>query len=106
MHHSNFIAVLVASVVLLASGSLADARPHDADRNGKRGPERKEQVERGRAKISLDEAVAIAERRFKARVVRAEIRNGDAGPVYVLRLLNESGRVWTVKVDALSGAMR
>jgi uncharacterized membrane protein YkoI len=100
------ISVLAATIALLAAGPFVDGRPHDSDRNGKRGSERKEQVVRGKANISLDEAVAKAERRFKARVVRAEIRNSDDGIVYVLRLLNESGRVWTVKVDAASGVMR
>jgi hypothetical protein len=38
-------------------------------------------------------------------VVRAESQNSDDGVVYVLRLLNDSGRVWTIRVDADSGAM-
>lgn len=50
--------------------------------------------------------MAMAERRYNARVVRADSRESDGHIVYVLRLLNESGRVWTVKVDATSGDMR
>lgn len=58
------------------------------------------------AGISLDQAVAMAERRFKARVVRADTEQQEGRKVYVLRLLDEgSGRVWTVRVDAASGSM-
>lgn len=56
--------------------------------------------------LSLDEAVALVERRYHARVVRAETHNEGGHLTYVLRLLNESGRVWTVHVDAASGAIR
>ena len=55
------------------------------------------------AGITLDQAVSMVERQFKARVVRADTqRNGDR-TIYVLRLLNSAGRVWTVRVDAQSG---
>jgi uncharacterized membrane protein YkoI len=55
--------------------------------------------------ISLDQAVSMAERRFKARVVRTEVRNEGGRKVYVLRLLNDAGRVWTVRVDAATGSI-
>jgi uncharacterized membrane protein YkoI len=106
MNRPRFLTVMLATVALSAAGSLAGARPHDDDRKNKQGREREGQVQRPpRARISLDEAVARAERRFNARVVRAESQTSDAGVVYVLRLLNDSGRVWTVRVDAASGAM-
>jgi uncharacterized membrane protein YkoI len=57
------------------------------------------------AGISLDQAVRMAEQRFKARVVRAESQQNGSHTIYVLRMLNESGRVWTVRVDASSGNM-
>jgi uncharacterized membrane protein YkoI len=106
MNCPRFITVLLVTAALLAAGSLARARPQDDDRKDKHDRERQEQVERSKARISLDEAVARAERRFNARVVRAESQNSDDGVVYILRLLNDSGRVWTVRVDADSGAMR
>ena len=55
--------------------------------------------------MSLDQAVSMVEKRFKARVVRTETRNEGNRKVYVLRLLNEAGRVWTVRVDAASGSV-
>ena len=57
------------------------------------------------AGVSLDQAVAMAERRFNARVVKAGVSESNGRRVYVLRLLSEQGRVWTVRVDADSGSM-
>lgn len=57
------------------------------------------------AAVSMDEAVKMVEQRFRARVVKAETHREGEHTVYVLRLLNESGRVWTVHVDAVSGAI-
>jgi Peptidase propeptide and YPEB domain len=57
------------------------------------------------ASVSMEQAVKMAEQRFKARVVRAETQRNDGRTVYVLRMLNESGRVWTVRVDASNGAL-
>ena len=57
------------------------------------------------AGVSLDQAVAMAERRFNAKVVRAGVTESNGRRVYVLRLLSEQGRVWTVRVDADSGSM-
>jgi hypothetical protein len=58
-----------------------------------------------RAQISLDQAIEMAERRYKARVVRPGVEEAEGRRVYVLRLLSEEGRVWTVRVDAQTGAM-
>ncbi|MEP7312388.1 MAG: PepSY domain-containing protein [Pseudomonadota bacterium] len=57
------------------------------------------------AGVSLDQAVAMAERRFNAKVVRAGVAESNGRRVYVLRLLSEQGRVWTVRVDADSGTV-
>jgi len=55
--------------------------------------------------VSMDQAVKMAEQRFKARVVRAEAQHEGDHTIYVLRMLNESGRVWIVRVDASNGAV-
>jgi uncharacterized membrane protein YkoI len=55
--------------------------------------------------MSLDQAVSMVERRFKARVVRTDVRQEGDRKIYVLRLLNDAGRVWTVRVDAASGSV-
>src|SRR5262245_54211383 len=53
--------------------------------------------------MSLDQAVSMVEKRYKARVVRTEVKTEGDRKIYVLRLLNDAGRVWTVRVDASSG---
>ena len=53
--------------------------------------------------ITMNQAVRMVERRFRARVVRAETLKNHGQTVYVLRLLDQSGRVFTVRVDAASG---
>ncbi|HEY4214907.1 MAG TPA: PepSY domain-containing protein [Steroidobacteraceae bacterium] len=57
------------------------------------------------ARVSIDQAVKMAEQKYKARVVRAESQDEGGKKVYVLRMLNEAGHVWTVKVDAATGTM-
>jgi uncharacterized membrane protein YkoI len=56
--------------------------------------------------ISLDEAVSRAERQYRARVVRTDVVDEDGRTVYVLKLLSEDGRVFTVRIDAATGRMR
>jgi uncharacterized membrane protein YkoI len=48
----------------------------------------------------------MVEERFHARVVKAEAQKDNGRSVYVLRLLNDSGKVWTVRVDAADGAVQ
>lgn len=54
--------------------------------------------------VTLDEAVARAERRHDARAVRAEETRRDGRIVYRIRLLGSDGRVFEVTVDADTGA--
>ena len=56
--------------------------------------------------VSLDEAVSRAERQYRARVVRTDVQDEDGRKVYVLKLLSEDGRVFTVRIDAATGRMR
>jgi hypothetical protein len=57
------------------------------------------------AGISMDQAIEMAERRYHARVVRASATEVNGRRVYVLRLLSEEGRVWTIRVDAETGGV-
>ena len=56
--------------------------------------------------ISLNEAVSRAEQQYRARVVRTDVQDEDGRKVYVLKLLSENGRVFTVRIDAATGRMR
>jgi uncharacterized membrane protein YkoI len=82
---------------LTASGpAQASNRDHDQrDRSGERA-----MADRA---ISLDEAVARAERRHNARVVRAEEKRHGDRIEYRIRLLGADGRVFEVRIDAESG---
>lgn len=53
--------------------------------------------------VTLDQAVARAEKKYSARAVRAEEKRQDGRRVYRIRLLSEDGRVFDVTVDAASG---
>jgi uncharacterized membrane protein YkoI len=57
------------------------------------------------AGISLNQAIAMVERRFKARVVRSDVRQDGDRTVYVLRLLDDAGNGQVVRVDASTGAI-
>jgi uncharacterized membrane protein YkoI len=55
--------------------------------------------------VTMDQAVKLVERQYRARVVKAETQKSGPHTTYVLKLLNDSGKVWTVHVDAASGAV-
>jgi uncharacterized membrane protein YkoI len=59
-----------------------------------------------RSGMSMDQAVRMVEERYHARVVKAETEHGEGHTLYVLRLLNDAGKVWTVRVDATSGSVQ
>jgi uncharacterized membrane protein YkoI len=94
MRLSHLAFVLVAAAVIAVGSPVSDARAEESQRP----------ITLANS-VSLDQAVKMAEQRFKARVVRAEAEHDGGHTVYVLRLLNESGRVWTVRVDASNGAV-
>ena len=96
------VAVAMA-LALMAGGVVAGARaaPPEhpqavAARSPPRGPA---------AALSMDQAVRLAERRYRARVVRAETRTEGNRTIYVLRMLDGSGRVFSIQVDAASGTI-
>jgi uncharacterized membrane protein YkoI len=53
--------------------------------------------------ISLNQAISMVERRFRARVVRSDVRQEGDRKIYVLRLLDDSGNAQVVRVDAQTG---
>lgn len=57
------------------------------------------------ASLSLAQAVRLAQHRFRARVVRAETKTQGDRTIYVLRMLDDTGRVFAVRVDAASGTI-
>lgn len=55
--------------------------------------------------LTLEQAVQRAEKRYKARAVKAEERTQGDRRVYRIRLLSEDGRVFDITVDAATGRM-
>ena len=58
-----------------------------------------------RPRVSLDQAVNMAESRYRAKAVKAQQSMSGDRLVYNIRLLNSDGKVWTVQVDAQTGQM-
>jgi uncharacterized membrane protein YkoI len=84
--------VLLTATPLLHAQTLIDPRQRNNDRT------------MDPIRVSMDQAVNMAERRYRAKAVKAQtVRSGDR-VVYEIRLLSE-GKVWTVRVDAQSGQM-
>ncbi len=59
-----------------------------------------------RDSVSMDQAVRMVEERYHARVVKAQTAQEEGRRLYVLRLLNDAGKVWTVRVDAADGSVQ
>jgi uncharacterized membrane protein YkoI len=96
----GFLRAFVVAILLLALATAAGFEAHSL-----MAAERAGGVAVATAGVSMDQAVKMAEQRFKARVVRAESQHAGARTVYVLKLLNDAGHVWTVRVDAANGAI-
>jgi uncharacterized membrane protein YkoI len=93
------LTALLTLLALHAVPAAANGRGHGS-RHGDRIV-----LAQGSGGISLDQAVAMVEKRFKAKVVRTEVRQDGERKIYVLRLLNDESRVWSVRVDASTGSI-
>jgi hypothetical protein len=98
----------IVPAVLVLIGFAPFTQAHGVPGPQPAGAAAAEQVVNAAARdgISLDEAVSRAERQYHARVVRTDVQDEDGRKVYVLKLLSEDGRVFTVRVDAQSGRSR
>lgn len=56
--------------------------------------------------LTMDQAVKMAEKKFHARVIKAETQKDGGKSIYVLKLLNDTGHVRTVHVDAATGSVQ
>jgi hypothetical protein len=55
--------------------------------------------------LSMDQAVKKVEEKYRARVVRTVTRHEGGHTYYEMRVLSDSGHVWTVRVDAADGSI-
>jgi len=87
-------------LLLLALGLVAtqsEARPASGERGGA--------IVLAAGGISMNQAIAMVEKRFNARVVRSETRQEGDRKIYVLRLLDDRGNGQVVRVDAATGSI-
>ena len=91
-----------AAALMLSAGGLA-VHAYDAPPPAPQPAVHHDSPQRPR--LSMDQAVQMAQHRFKARVVRAETQTQGGRTIYVLRMLDDSGRVFAVRVDAASGTI-
>lgn len=108
MHYNAPMKISASPVILFTCLALL-AVPADAARRLQAGatePARMQSRTLSEGAVSLDEAVARAEQRHNARVVKAERRKRGERTVYRIRLLGADGRVFEVTVDAETGAER
>lgn len=90
-----------AAALTVALAGAPDARVGRQD--GGAAPARRGGAVVHAGAVSLDRAVEMVQRRYDAKVVRAEeTREGD-DVVYRIRLLSADGRVFTVRVNARTG---
>ena len=92
------VSISAVLIVALATGAGLEARALMAREDSGR-------VALATSGMSMDQAVKMTEQRFKARVVRAETQHEGVRTIYILKLLNDAGHVWTVRVDATNGAI-
>jgi uncharacterized membrane protein YkoI len=96
---------VLAIVALLAFAPGFASAKHDKNGHGDNGNASSTEAQEPpkSAGISKDQAIEIAQHRYKARVVRADASETGGRRTYVLRMLSEQGRVWTVRMDAQTG---
>ena len=94
---------LIAVAALVLSGAALIARGYDTPSAPAKAVLHTAAVQR--ARLSLDQAVRLAQHRYRARVVRAETQTQAGRTIYVLRMLDDAGRVFAVRVDAASGTI-
>ncbi|MFT3904995.1 MAG: PepSY domain-containing protein [Steroidobacteraceae bacterium] len=85
--------------LLLCVAGLFNCASALADKNDRRD----NNPPRATAVMSRERIIEMAQKRFKARVVRADPIDIGGRPGYQLRLLSDAGRIWTVRVDARTG---
>lgn len=87
--------LLAALLLPAAPGALAaqDRRDHERARAA---------LEAGQIR-PLAELLAVVERRYRGRVIEADLERDDGQWLYEFKILPPNGRVFTVELDAASG---
>jgi uncharacterized membrane protein YkoI len=98
MHRPRFTLLLLALLTLgVGTVDSAYATPDGRDRS--------RDIVLAGGEMSLNQAISMVERRFRARVVRSDVRQEGDRKIYVLRLLDDKGNAQVVRVDASNGSI-
>jgi uncharacterized membrane protein YkoI len=99
----NWRPSLLLVVLLSVLGQTVHVTVEAQELIDRRSQQRREQ--RAGDAVSLDEAVRMAQSRYRAKAVRAETVMQGGRRIHQIRLLSPEGRVWMVRVDAQTGQM-
>lgn len=93
------VAAVAAALLVsgLAAPPVASAQRGPADAAGLAPAQR--------SRVSLQQAITIATRRIKGRVVRADTIMLNGRPVHEILIIRDDGLVRTIRVDAETGAV-
>jgi uncharacterized membrane protein YkoI len=91
----RLLPLLAVSTVLAAPAAAQDRRDHERARAA---------LEAGQIR-PLSELLAEVERRFRGRVIEAELQLDDSQWIYDIKILPPNGRLFTVELDAATGAL-
>lgn len=95
MNRKTFSGLLIATGVLgVALSSFAGSAPH-ADASAADGA--------AQARLTMAQAVTIAEARLNGRVVKAELASQGTTPVFKLRVATAGNEMQRVRIAALGG---
>lgn len=94
MNRKTFSGLLIATGVLgVALSSFAGSAPH-ADASA---------ADVAQARLTMAQAVTIAEARLNGRVVKAELASQGTAPVFKLRVATAGNEMQRVRIAALGG---
>lgn len=88
--------VLLALLLLTAAPAVAqERRDHERARAA---------LEAGQIR-PLSELLAVVERRYRGRVIEADLERDDGQWLYEFKILPQNGRVFTIELDAATGEL-
>ena len=94
---------MFAAAVSLLAAPAVPARPLAAQEPAAAVPFEPAPTARTTQGVTLEQAISMAQGRFRGRVVRAQTTTRGGRAVHEIRILGEDGRVRNVRIDAQSG---
>ena len=110
MKTTTFRGWLLTALLLAAAGFAPDAEAqrsywnsgNDGGASGERGGESR-RAERCGGAISLERVLHRVRRRYPGRLLDADMRCAQGGPVYILKMRSADNRIRVIRADATNG---